>query len=58
MILINGDFLCRRQTGIERYAYEITCRLDKICKNGEISIIIPNNTVNVPVFSKLKVIKY
>ena len=28
-ILINGDFLCRRLTGIKRYAYEITRRLDK-----------------------------
>lgn len=27
-ILINGDFLCRRLTGIERYANEITLRLD------------------------------
>jgi len=57
-ILINGDFLCRRITGIERYAYEITVRLDKICKQDEIAIIIPNNTINVPQFSKLKLIRH
>jgi glycosyltransferase involved in cell wall biosynthesis len=57
-ILINGDFLCRRLTGIERYAYEITMRLDKISKLGEIAIIIPNNTANPPEFSNLKLIRH
>ena len=56
--LINGDFLCRRLTGIERYAYEITVRLDKIIRPGEIAIIIPNNTENVPKFSNLKIIRH
>ena len=28
--IINGDFLCRNLTGIERFAYEICVRLDKI----------------------------
>jgi len=56
--IINGDFLCRRLTGIERYAYEITVRLDKISKPGEIAIIVPNNTVNVPAFSNLKLIRH
>jgi glycosyltransferase involved in cell wall biosynthesis len=56
-IVINGDFFCRRLTGIERYAYEITMRLDKISKPGEISIITPNNTENLPSFSNLKLIK-
>jgi glycosyltransferase involved in cell wall biosynthesis len=57
-ILINGDFLCRRLTGIERYAYEITLRLDKISKPDEIAIIVPNNTENAPVFSNLKLIRH
>jgi len=57
-ILINGDFLCRRLTGIERYAYEITIRLDKISKPDEIAIIVPNNAENVPVFSNLKLIRH
>ena len=58
MILINGDFLCRRLTGIERYAHEITTRLDKISKSGEIAIIVPNNVKNVPMFSNLKLIRH
>jgi glycosyltransferase involved in cell wall biosynthesis len=57
-ILINGDFFCRRLTGIERYAYEITVRLDKMSKPGEIGIIIPNNTENLPDFSNLKLIRH
>ena len=56
--IINGDFLCRRLNGIERYAYEITVRLDKISKQGEIAIILPNNTENVPGFSNLKIIRH
>jgi glycosyltransferase involved in cell wall biosynthesis len=58
MILINGDFLCRKLTGIERYAYEITTRLDKLCKPGEIAIIIPNNTQNIPEYINLKLIRH
>jgi len=58
IVLINGDFLCRRLTGIERYAYEITMRLDKICKPNEIAIIVPNNTKNIPSFSNLKLIRH
>jgi len=57
-ILINGDFFCRRLTGIERYAYEITIRLDKISKPEEIALIVPNNAINVPVFSNLKLIRH
>jgi len=57
-ILINGDFFCRKLTGIERYAYEITLRLDKISNPCEIAIIIPNNTANFPGFSNLKLIRH
>ena len=57
-ILINGDFFCRRITGIERYAYEITKRLDKISRPNEISIIVPNNTPDIPEFSNLKLIRH
>jgi glycosyltransferase involved in cell wall biosynthesis len=56
--VINGDFFCRRLTGIERYAYEITLRLDKISKPDEIAIIVPNNAENVPEFSNLKLIRH
>ena len=58
MILINGYFLCRRLTGIERYAYEITKRLDLLIQSGEISIIIPANAENVPLYTNINVIRY
>ena len=57
-ILINGYFLCRKSTGIERYAFEITKRLDKICKPGEISIIIPNGNVLFPDYKNIKIIRH
>jgi glycosyltransferase involved in cell wall biosynthesis len=57
-LLINGDFLCRRLTGIERYAYEITLRLDKVSKPDEIAVIVPGNAVNVPEFSNIKLIRH
>ncbi|MCL1994460.1 MAG: glycosyltransferase family 4 protein [Spirochaetes bacterium] len=57
-ILINGYFLRRKITGIERYAYEITMRLDKISLPGEIAIIVPGNTANVPHFSNIELIRH
>jgi glycosyltransferase involved in cell wall biosynthesis len=57
-ILINGDFFCRRITGIERYAYDITLRLDQICKPGEIAIIVPHNAENIPEFSCIQLIRH
>jgi glycosyltransferase involved in cell wall biosynthesis len=57
-ILINGDFLCRRLTGIERYAYEITLRLDKLTISNEVAIIIPKNTPHVPSYKNFKIIFY
>jgi glycosyltransferase involved in cell wall biosynthesis len=57
-ILINGDFLCRRLTGIERYAYEITLRLDKLIQPHEAAIILPANTQNIPPYKNLEIIKH
>ena len=58
MILINGYFFCRKLTGIERYAYEITKRIDNLSLSGEISIIVPGNCDSVPDFKNLTVIRY
>jgi glycosyltransferase involved in cell wall biosynthesis len=44
-IIINGFFLDRRQTGIERFSTEITKYIDTICKPNEISVVIPPNGV-------------
>jgi glycosyltransferase involved in cell wall biosynthesis len=57
-VLINGYFLCRRLTGIERYAYEITRRLDTISRPKEIAIIIPSDFNDIPPYKNLEVIKY
>ncbi|MHB9293701.1 hypothetical protein Holit_02831 [Hollandina sp. SP2] len=57
-ILINGDFLCRRLTGIERYAFEITDRLDRLISPREISIIIPANTKNIPSYKNFEIIRH
>ena len=56
-IIINGDFLCRRLTGIERYAYEITNRLDKLCAPGEIAIVIPSFVENIPDYRNFEIIR-
>jgi glycosyltransferase involved in cell wall biosynthesis len=58
MVLINGYFLCRRLTGIERYAFEITKRLDLLIQPGEISIIVPVNAKNVPNYNNINIIRY
>jgi glycosyltransferase involved in cell wall biosynthesis len=55
-ILINGYFLCRALTGIERYAYEVTKRLDRICERGELSIMVPSGRA-VPSYQNITVIK-
>ena len=56
-IIINGDFLCRRITGIERYAYEITRRLDELSSPGEVAIIIPSIQKDIPAYKNLEIIR-
>ena len=56
--LINGYFHCRRLTGIERYAFEITKRLDTLIKPGEISIIVPANAKDIPNYNNISIIRY
>jgi glycosyltransferase involved in cell wall biosynthesis len=57
-VIINGEYFCNKLTGIERFAYEITMRLDEISKKDEIGIIISSDAKNVPSFKNLKMIKY
>ena len=57
MILINGNFLCRNLTGIERFAWEICKRLDKLVSGEEISILVPKNAKETPEFENIKVIE-
>jgi len=56
--LINGYFLCRPFTGIERYASEITKRLDTMIRSGEISLVVPSDLKNIPEYKNIRVIHY
>jgi glycosyltransferase involved in cell wall biosynthesis len=56
-VLIDGEYLCRPLNGIERYAFEITKRLDKLCSAGEIAIIIPSNPLTVPDYKNIDIIQ-
>lgn len=58
-ILINGNFLCRSLTGIERFAYEICRQLDILLENKknevkfEISILVPQNAKVFPEYKNI-----
>lgn len=54
LIVINGDFLCRNLTGIERFAYEVTLRLDKLVPSGQFQIYVPKNARNIPIFTNIQ----
>lgn len=56
-IIINGRFLLHRTTGVERYAREIIAELDKTIPAGSITMAVPPEIENVPVYQNIKVIK-
>ncbi|MDR2493624.1 MAG: glycosyltransferase family 4 protein [Spirochaetaceae bacterium] len=57
-VLINGYFHCRADiNGIERYAHEITKRLDLLCVPGEIALLIPRDAAPPP-YKNIEVIRY
>ncbi len=57
MILINGNFLCRNLTGIERFSWEICKRIDNLLQNDDdFGILVPSNAKNYPEFKKIKLI--
>ena len=56
-ILIKGDFLFRRLTGIERYAFEITQRLDAISLPAEIAIVMPESEEKIPEYKNFEIIR-
>jgi glycosyltransferase involved in cell wall biosynthesis len=57
-ILINGCFFCQKITGIERFAMEITRRLDSLAEPGQIFIIVPGNAEKVPSYKNIGIIRY
>lgn len=58
MISINGQFTARRLTGQERFAIELIRSIDKICKKGELELVVPKNATNVPILSNISVVRY
>ena len=56
-VVINGDFLCRNLTGIERFAYETCIRLDKIIEKDSIEIYVPSNAKFLPEFKNIKIVQ-
>lgn len=49
MYAINGLFLYRKVTGVERYAIEVIKQLDEIISNNQVKIIIPYIPNELPV---------
>ena len=45
--VINGSFLIERLAGVQRYAYEITKRLDKLVNGLDIEILVPDEDVEL-----------
>lgn len=56
--VINGKFLTQKQTGVQRYAYEIINELDKIVEPNKIEILTPKSVNNMPNYKNIKVILY
>lgn len=57
-ILINGNFLNRNLTGIERFAWETCRRLDLILtEQDDFSILVSANPKSIPDFKNIKVIR-
>lgn len=55
--LIDGRFLASLSTGIDRYAYQITRELDKICSDLELFILVPPNAKEIPDYKNIRVIR-
>ena len=55
--IINGSFLCRNLTGIERFSYEILTRLDNFPQAKHIAIFIPQNAKQLPELKNISIIK-
>ena len=56
--VIDGIFLCKRVTGIQRYAIEITKELDKLAAPNTIELVVPERCDNLPELSNISIVKY
>ncbi|MGP1459255.1 MAG: glycosyltransferase family 4 protein [Treponema sp.] len=57
-ITINGLFYSDKLTGIERFAHEITRRLDALASPNEFTIVLPPNMLDdIPPFKNLRTVR-
>ena len=56
--VIDGLFLTKKITGIQRFSYEICKELDKIACNDEFEILVPESSDVFLNFKKIKIIRY
>lgn len=57
IIAINGESWCRKLTGIERLAIEVTTYLDDLVQPGQIELIVPSNAQNLPALKNIKIVQ-
>ena len=58
MIVIDGIFLTRRMTGIQRVAAELVRELDNLAEPGEFRLLIPKSCPMPEGFSRIEVVRY
>lgn len=56
--LVNGRFLTRPTTGVDRFAREVVRELDKIIEHGFMEVLVPKGTPNLPKYKNIGVIEY
>lgn len=56
MLVINGAFLCRNLTGIERFSLEICKQLDLLVSPNEFQLYVPKNAKNIPDLKKIEIV--
>ncbi|MBR2187783.1 MAG: glycosyltransferase family 4 protein [Lachnospiraceae bacterium] len=58
LYVIDGIFLVRRLTGIERYAYNIVKEMDALVKPGRFILLVPMNCEKEMELKNIKLVKY
>jgi glycosyltransferase involved in cell wall biosynthesis len=54
-IVINGKFLTRPLTGVDRFAFEITHALDEIVAPNEFSVVAPESQTDLSIFENIPI---
>lgn len=56
-VIVNGKFLTQKTTGVQRYARELLYELDNYILDEEIILAVPSNTIDIPTYKNIKVVK-